>query len=99
MIADYLTNISDFSSMIKSKTDDLDQLMLNISYVINYEKFVANSLIFRTGEFGSKFYLILQGKVVILLPKDEYHELTEVDRQKVASYRQFPFPNKTIIKS
>ena len=67
--------------MIKNQSDDLEELLFKISFALKYEYFEENKVIFQFGDKGVKFYLVLQGKVSILIPEkktfsipqDEYY--------------------------
>ena len=42
---------------------------------LNYEFFSQKSEIFRCGEFGNKFYIIISGKVDCLIPKKVHDQI------------------------
>ena len=64
--------LESFDSFIQSLkyAESYKEILMNISLVLAYEEFNNNSLLFRFGESGDKFYIILKGKVSILLPKE-----------------------------
>ena len=48
-----------------------------ISIKMNYEYYVKNTVIFKYGEKGNKFYIILKGKIGFLIPKKVKCNMTE----------------------
>ena len=64
--------LESFDSFIQGLkyADSYKDILINISLVLTYEESLGNSLLFRFGESGDKFYIILKGKVSILLPKE-----------------------------
>jgi hypothetical protein len=67
VIQAYLTEMNEFVEMLK-KVDDvpLSDLLQTISMHICYENVDRNRVLFKTGDSGNKFYVILNGKVDIL---------------------------------
>lgn len=63
--------------MIKSVSANYEDLLFNIAIALRYEKVHTNRVICKFGEKGKKFYVILKGKVTILLPKQETCMLTQ----------------------
>jgi CRP-like cAMP-binding protein len=75
----YLKTLNPLVKMLKDAVSELnyEDLLKNISFVLKYDYFDENHILFRYGDKGDKFYLILKGQVAILLPKDEKTELSE----------------------
>lgn len=50
-----------------------------------YEKFESHEVVFKYGEVGNKFYIILEGEVGVLIPKnkEEMAQLTQEDAEEV----------------
>jgi CRP-like cAMP-binding protein len=70
IIADYLLTLKEFSQLIKdSHSENYKDLIRKISNVLKYEKLNKDELLFRQGDRGDKFYIILKGSVSILIPK------------------------------
>ena len=66
----YLTNFKTLISGLTQKKllSDPRQLLGQISKYLKSEHFSNNQIVFRFGERGDKFYMILSGKVAILIP-------------------------------
>jgi len=65
--------------MLRSVSDNYDDLLFNIASALKYEKIPAGHVICKYGEKGRKFYIILKGKCTILLPKEDTVILTQED--------------------
>jgi CRP-like cAMP-binding protein len=86
--------------MLKTKSDNYIELINYLSIVMKYEKFNKDKLVFKYGDIGDKFFVILNGKVSILLPKDEIMELSEEEYTiyllKLRKYDEFDLLNNCI---
>ena len=70
MISLYLKNLKNFMNILSdAEEDELKKILLDISSHLNYEKYDKNNIICRYGEKADKFYIILKGKVIFLVPK------------------------------
>ena len=56
--------------------EELNQLLRKISICLKSEKYPLGKIVFRYGDKGSKFYIILKGSVSILIIKDNKIRLT-----------------------
>lgn len=57
--------------------NNYEELLKNISFVMKYEGILTGKIFLRYGDKGEKFYILLKGKVAILIPKDEKMDLSE----------------------
>ena len=64
---------------INSENDDL---LKNVSFVIRSEIADKHKVLFRLGDIGEKFYIILKGTVAILVPREIKVELSEENYYK-----------------
>ena len=71
----YLSTIQKFLKVLNVK-QGIEQLLFSLSVSLKCEKKPENSIVFRYGEFGSKCYILLIGCLSILLPKENYINLT-----------------------
>jgi CRP-like cAMP-binding protein len=76
-LIEYLSTLTEFTNLAKTGHEDYNELMAHLSLALKYEKLNINKIQFKTGERGNKFYIILRGKVAILIPKDEIVQLDE----------------------
>ena len=76
LIVNYLKTLDNFIKILKNSELHLDTLLLKISVDIKCEKVSNNSIVVRYGEKGTKFFILLKGKVGILLIKENKLKLT-----------------------
>lgn len=75
----YLLLMKDFiQKLIEQNENQVDQILLYIVSVLQYEKWAMNRLLMKIGDIGSKFYIILSGSVDLLVQT----ETLEVIREK-----------------
>jgi len=80
LITSYLSKMDNIIQNIFQGYQDNNQSMLhNISHLLNYEKIPKNNAIFRYGDDGNKFYIILDGQVEVLIPHIEEKMLNDLD--------------------
>lgn len=93
IIAKYIQGLEEFSNMIKRCMDNYLDLINIISQTIKYEFHESNKILFRTGEKGEKFYVILEGSVDIIVAKDIKMDMTEDEfmsyLEKLYFYEEF----------
>jgi signal-transduction protein with cAMP-binding, CBS, and nucleotidyltransferase domain len=46
------------------------EVCMELCKVMRFESFPANAVVFRKGDLGSKFYIVLQGAVNVIIPDD-----------------------------
>lgn len=67
----YLETLSSFAQLLRSEKDKkTNDFIFKIAKVMVYEKTKKNQFIVKYGEKGSKFYIILSGKVAILVTRN-----------------------------
>ena len=77
LISGYFTYLPDFYQIIKKQyCDKTKEILKKIASVMNFETQKANKLLFRPGDEGRKFYIILNGSVDVLIPKQKIEKIT-----------------------
>lgn len=67
----YLETLSSFAQLLRSEKDKkYNDFIFHIGKMMVYEKIKKNQFIVKYGEKGSKFFIILTGKVAILITKN-----------------------------
>lgn len=74
-MANILKPLKFFQNLIKTQSFEA---LLNVCQYFSFEIGYADDYIFKLGEPGYKYYIILQGKVGILAPIDEFNHFAEV---------------------
>jgi len=69
IIIDYLKTLSEFIKLLEQNSSSLEELLFEISHSLTYERLQASNIVFQYGDKAKKFYIILKGKVAILLPE------------------------------
>ena len=70
IIKTFLSTMKYLSSMIKIL--DIDKILLSLSVHLKMERKEKNSILFRFGNIGKKFYILLSGQVTILILKETF---------------------------
>lgn len=87
LISHYLTSFSSLMKMIMKKRTLRSVDFLNkISVSLVLEQFYKNNIIFRLGDTGDKFYLILKGNVSVLIKQEKKVKMT---RYEYISYLKY----------
>ena len=74
----FLYNLEPFNQILsESSKDEIENILQNLSLTLKYEYIPKNKIICKYGQNVEKFYLILRGKVDILVPNEEEILLTE----------------------
>ena len=77
-IVDYLKTLKNFMNTLSNENDEqIEKVLLDVSSTLKYEKYEKNKFICKFGEKADKFYLILKGKVIFLVPTKVKHYLNE----------------------
>ena len=77
-ISFYLRSLKKFMNILSNEDEkDLENVLYNISSHLKLEKYETNQSICKYGDTADKFYIILRGKVVFLVPKLTKHYLGE----------------------
>ncbi len=78
ILVSFLYNLEPFNQILsESDRDDVEQILTNLAQTLQYEYIQKNKIICKYGQNKDKFYLILKGKVDILVPNEEEIQLTE----------------------
>jgi len=70
IIKTFLSTMKYLSSMIKIL--DIDKILFSLSVYLKMEKKSKDSILFRFGNKGTKFYILLSGQVTILILKETF---------------------------
>ena len=70
IIKTFLSTMKYLSSMIKIL--DIDKILFSLSIYLKMEKKEKDTVLFRFGNKGTKFYILLSGQVTILILKETY---------------------------
>jgi CRP-like cAMP-binding protein len=77
-ISFYLRGLKKFMNILSNEDEEeLENVLYNISSHLKLEKYDTNQIICKYGDTADKFYIILKGKVVFLVPKQTKHYLAE----------------------
>ena len=78
MISYYLRNLKNFIHILSDLNEDEFELILyQISSHLTYEKFNKNEIICKYGDKADKFYVVIKGKIIFLVPKNNKYYMTE----------------------
>ena len=84
LIAGYLTYLSDFYQVMnKHYTDKTKEIFNKIAAFMYYIELPSDILLFRVGDEGKRFYIILDGSVDVLISKPKKEKL------KIAQYYRY----------
>lgn len=78
----YLKSLKNFVELLSSSSVDVDSMLMNISLHLKGEKVKNGNFVFKFGEKGNKYYLILKGSVSVLIPKENKVSLSLFDYTK-----------------
>ena len=81
IISFYLQRLKNFMNIFKDQieTEELKELLNNMSSQLKYEHIYKNKFIFKFGDKANKFYIILKGRVTFCVPKINKFYLNEED--------------------
>ena len=78
IISYYLRSLKNFKHILSDlNEDEFEKILFHISSHLNYEKHNENEIICKYGDKADKFYIILKGKVIFLVPKMNKFYMTE----------------------
>ena len=78
VVIDFLMNLNPFAQGIKEvKKENFRDLFSCLSFTLKHKYFEKNKIIYKYNDDIDNFYLVLKGKVDILVPNEEYVKLTE----------------------
>jgi len=79
MLIDFLKTLPEITEMMKNFMENHEEMLYTIASALRYEKVPIDRVVIKFGEKGKKFFLILQGRCSVLLPKEETVILTQED--------------------
>jgi CRP-like cAMP-binding protein len=77
IIKTYLNSIPKFISFLNIKNPE--QILFSLASVLKSEKYPQFYPVIKYGTHGDLFYIILKGKVSVLVPKDSYYQISPVN--------------------
>ena len=74
----YLKSLSNFISLIHSDEpmSQLDNTLNTINKYLRVKTYYKNKILFRIGDIGTKYYILLKGKAIILVPRKLIKSMT-----------------------
>jgi CRP-like cAMP-binding protein len=78
-IAGYLFRLSNLSHFFAKAYDNFEEVMNKVAYQMTLEYSETNRLLFRSGQKGDSFYIILKGSVAVLVPHETHIKMSERD--------------------
>lgn len=82
VIVKYLNILETFINLLKKINCSLKELISTVAYKMEYEFLKKDHILFKFGEKGEKYYIILRGQVSILIAKDIKLDLSEEEYVK-----------------
>lgn len=78
LLMTYLDSIPNFINTAKDRNEEYySDLLRNISLSLKYEFAEKDKILFKYGQKGEKFYILIKGECSVLVPKKERVQLTE----------------------
>ena len=79
----YLKSLGNFISLIHSDEpiSQLDNTLTTVNKYLKVKSYNKNSILFRTGDIGAKYYILLRGKCYTLVPR-RYKKLMTLEEYK-----------------
>jgi CRP-like cAMP-binding protein len=105
ILAEFLKTLQPLVDMLNKDVSEknFDDLLKNISFHLKYYFAEKNQVLFKFGDYGDLFYLILRGKVGVFLPKDEKVMMTEEEYLiyliKLRKYQEIGLLHSCLIKN
>ena len=79
----FLKTLKNFTSLMSSMTIDIDSLLMNVAFYLKCERMKKGNAVFKYGDKGNKYYVILRGSASVLLPKETKVSLSLFDYIKM----------------
>jgi CRP-like cAMP-binding protein len=76
-IIKYIESLSPFMTLIQDELIKNSEHLQNTVKIFHYIKKLKNEIIVKEGDKGNEFFIILRGKVAILVFQPEYYNMTE----------------------
>ena len=104
IVIDFLMNLNPFAQGIKEvKKENCRDLFSYLSFSLKHKYFEKNKIIYKYNDDIDNFYLVLKGKVDILVPNEEYVKLSEPEYfiylLKLRKYGEKSLLEKTLNKN
>ena len=101
IVIEYLMNLNPFAHSIqKVKKDNSRDLFSSLSFTLKHKFLEKNKIIYKFNEPIDNFYIILNGKVDLLVPNEEYIKLSEAEYfiylLKLRKYNEKALLDKTL---
>ena len=68
---------------MSTTTIDIDSLLMNVAFYLKCERMKKGNAVFKYGDKGNKYYVILRGSAAVLLPKETKVSLSLFDYIKM----------------
>ena len=80
VVIDFLMNLNPFAQEIKEvKKENVRDIFSSLSYTLKHKFIEKNNIIYKYDDDIDNFYLIIKGKVNILVPNEEYIKLNQIE--------------------
>ena len=103
IIKSYIKTLSKFIEILtKNEKIDIEYILTRISKNLKLESFKKNTFLMKIGELGNNFYVILKGKVGVLVPK--HFEVIMTKKQYLnhlkllQNFEEYYLLNSTLVK-
>ena len=101
LIAGYFTYLKEFHQIIKKPyCETTKEILKKIAGVMNYLYVPNNRLLFRVGDEGKRFFIVLNGCVDVVIPKPKVEKMTIVEYFRylafLVGYNEIELLNKVI---
>ena len=78
IISGYFKYLHDFITILEKQNDiQINDVLQTIANNLDFQEWKPNRIVIRNGEKGSKFYILLNGKVDVLIPQKKLYELSK----------------------
>ena len=78
-VGGYLLRLRNFVESLSKAGGNLEDVINKIAYQIYNEHILNGDILFKYGEKGDRFYVILKGKLGVLLPSEKQTKMNEID--------------------
>ena len=101
LIAGYFTYLKEFHQILKKHyCEKTKEILKKIAGVMNYLYVPNNRLLFRVGDEGKRFFIVLAGCVDVVIPKPKIEKITIVEYFRylalLIGYNEIELLNRTI---
>lgn len=101
IIQKHMMKMGNFINMIQESNIDINNMLSTISEKIKYEYAQKENILFKIGDKGDKFYIILKGKVDVIVSNETREKLTEGDYilylSRLRKYEEYTILNRLIV--